>query len=126
MLIGRATLNEVMQPWGPTARMAVLAAGSIPPKPSEMLASDAMRATLSQLARHSIVLVDAPPLLPVTDVAILTARTDGAIDVTYAGRTRVDAPAHFATRAPGVAGASLRRARVPQRSYSGGPPLLSR
>lgn len=91
VLIGRATLNEVMQPWGPTGRMAVLAAGSVPPNPSEMLASDAMRATLSQLARHAIVLVDAPPLLPVTDAAILTARTDGAIVVAYAGRTRVDA-----------------------------------
>ena len=91
VLIGRATLNEVMQPWGPTGRMAVLAAGSIPSNPSEMLASDPIRATLSQVAQHAIVLVDAPPLLPVTDAAILTAGTDGAIVVAYGGRTRVDA-----------------------------------
>lgn len=94
VLIGRATLNQVVQPWGSTGRLAVLAAGSIPPNPSELLGSEAMRATLAQLAQHAIVLIDAPPLLPVTDAAVLAARTDGAIVVSYAGRTRIDALEH--------------------------------
>ncbi|MGJ3189263.1 MULTISPECIES: polysaccharide biosynthesis tyrosine autokinase [Paenarthrobacter] len=90
VLIGRATLNDVLQPWGETGDLFVLGAGSVPPNPSELLGSNVMHALLEDIAKHAIVLVDAPPLLPVTDAAILTARTDGAIVVSRAGKTTYD------------------------------------
>ena len=44
-------------------------------------ASKAMQALISDLARDAMVIIDAPPLLPVTDAAILTRAADGAIVV---------------------------------------------
>ncbi|MEI2278533.1 polysaccharide biosynthesis tyrosine autokinase [Paenarthrobacter ilicis] len=90
VLIGRATLNDVLQPWGESGDLFVLGAGSVPPNPSELLGSNAMHSMLEDIAKHAIVLVDAPPLLPVTDAAILTARTDGALVVSRAGKTTYD------------------------------------
>lgn len=90
VLIGRATLNDVLQPWGESGDLFVLGAGSVPPNPSELLGSNVMHALLEDIAKHAIVLVDAPPLLPVTDAAILTARTDGALVVSRAGKTTYD------------------------------------
>ena len=94
VLIGRAELQDVLQPWGGTGRLSVLGAGPVPPNPSELLGSNAMHAVVEELAAGSIVLIDAPPLIPVTDAAILTARTDGALIVAYARRTTHDAIEH--------------------------------
>lgn len=91
VLIGRAELEHVLQPWGDTGMLYVLGAGAIPPNPSELLGSQAMSAVLEQLSKYATVLIDAPPLIPVTDAAVLAARTDGALVVAYARRTTVDA-----------------------------------
>lgn len=91
VLVGNAELDDVMQPWGETGNLWVLGAGKTPPNPSELLGSDTLHKLIEELSRHSIVLIDAPPLLPVTDAAILTARTDGALVVTRARRTTYDA-----------------------------------
>lgn len=90
VLIGKANAHDLLQPFGTTGNLYVLAAGKIPPNPSELLASNAMKSLIDELAQHAIVLIDAPPLLPVTDSAILAARTDGALVVTYARRTTYD------------------------------------
>ena len=47
-----------------------------------------MRNLLARLSQAAIVVIDAPPLLPVTDGAILAARTDGALVVISSGKTR--------------------------------------
>ncbi|MDU0326869.1 polysaccharide biosynthesis tyrosine autokinase [Microbacterium sp. KSW2-21] len=87
VLIGRANVNEVMLPWGGRS-LYVLPAGKIPPNPSELLGSKAMDKLLSMLEREfDVVLCDAPPLLPVTDAAILARGTSGALMVVSAGRT---------------------------------------
>ena len=91
VLIGRAKLFEVLQPWGPTNLLYVLGAGKVPPNPSELLGSNTMSDVVKELTKHAIVLIDAPPLLPVTDAAILAARTDGALVVSFARRTTYDA-----------------------------------
>ena len=88
VLIGRTSLSDALQRWGRN-NMFVLPAGQIPPNPSELLGSAAMAKLLRDLeAEFHIVLVDAPPLLPVTDGAILAKQTSGAIVVTAAGRTQ--------------------------------------
>ncbi|HET9518177.1 MAG TPA: CpsD/CapB family tyrosine-protein kinase, partial [Actinoplanes sp.] len=66
----------------------VLPSGFTPPNPSEMLGSQHMAALLDELKdRFDIVIVDCPPLLPVTDGAIMAARADGALLVTRARKT---------------------------------------
>ncbi|MFV0434446.1 MAG: polysaccharide biosynthesis tyrosine autokinase [Leucobacter sp.] len=91
VLIGRVGLSDVLQPWGSTGNLYVLGAGKIPPNPSELLGSKMMSDIIASLAEHAIVLIDGPPLLPVTDSAILAAHTDGALVVSYARRTTYDA-----------------------------------
>jgi len=87
VLIGRADVNEVMLPWGGRS-LYVLAAGKIPPNPSELLGSQQMGVLLEMLEKEfDVVLCDAPPLLPVTDAAILARATSGALMVIAAGRT---------------------------------------
>ncbi|HWL77094.1 CpsD/CapB family tyrosine-protein kinase, partial [Microbacterium sp.] len=88
VLIGRASPEELLVPWR-TRNLRVLPAGRIPPNPSELLVSTQMRALLADLEREfEIVLVDAPPLLAVTDAAVLAKATAGAIVVVAAGRTK--------------------------------------
>jgi capsular exopolysaccharide synthesis family protein len=88
LLIARAELEDVVQPWGSGA-LSVIPAGATPPNPSELLGSQAMRALIAELeSRFDHVLIDSPPLLPVTDAAILSKLTAGAIVVTAAGRSR--------------------------------------
>ncbi|WP_082763428.1 polysaccharide biosynthesis tyrosine autokinase [Frondihabitans sp. PAMC 28766] len=88
VLIGRAELDDVIQPWG-SARLEVLPAGQIPPNPSELLGSRGMQALLETAAGlYEYVLIDTPPLLPVTDAAVLSKLTNGVILVTAAGRSR--------------------------------------
>ncbi|MFT4224877.1 polysaccharide biosynthesis tyrosine autokinase [Micropruina sp.] len=85
VLIGRAALEDVVQPIG-SGGFHVVAAGEIPPNPAELLASDAMRRLLAEVtAVYDIVVIDAAPLLPVTDAAILSTMTGGALIVAGSG-----------------------------------------
>lgn len=87
VLIGRVEVDDVLQQHDTLENLQVLAAGGLPPNPSELLGSQAMRTLLAELGQRGIVIVDAPPLLPVTDGAVLTAVTDGALVVVSAGKT---------------------------------------
>ena len=87
ILIGRAEIDDVLVPWG-RGGLRVLPTGAVPPNPSELLGSEAMRRLLDTLsAEHDAVVIDAPPLLPVTDAAILARLTGGAVLVCAVGRT---------------------------------------
>jgi capsular exopolysaccharide synthesis family protein len=93
VLIGAADLDDVLQPWGEgrvgDGRIEVLPSGQVPPNPSELLGSRGMADIIDTLsARFDMVLIDAPPLLPVTDAAVLAARVDGTLLVVRIGRTR--------------------------------------
>lgn len=79
VLIDRAELDDVLQPYG-ADRLEIIGAGAIPPNPSELLASDAMTDVLTRLsARFDYVLIDTPPVLPVTDAVVLSTKVDGVI-----------------------------------------------
>lgn len=87
LLIGRAEIADVLQPWGEQA-LSVLPSGRIPPNPSEMLGSAAMRATVEHLERNfDYVVIDAPPVLLVADAAVLSA-VAGILFVAAAGKVR--------------------------------------
>ena len=87
VLIRNATIEDVLQRHLDFPELRVLAAGSPPPNPSELLGSQAMQRVLTQLKTEAIVIIDAPPLLPVTDAAVLTRHSDGAIVVVSYGAT---------------------------------------
>jgi len=79
VLIGQADLEDVLQPWG-NGHLDVLAAGQVPPNPSELLGSQAMSTVLKDLTeRYDVVLLDTAPLLPVTDGAVLAKLAGGAL-----------------------------------------------
>jgi len=87
-LSGGASLDEVLQSTR-FPRLTALAAGTIPPNPSELLGSLAARRVLNDLrAKFDFVIIDSPPLLAVTDGAILAAEADGALIVVRSGRTK--------------------------------------
>ncbi len=90
VLAGRAELTDVLQRTPKSVNLIVLAAGSVPPNPSEVLGSERMRTLIAELAKHATVIIDAPPLLPVTDGAVLTHQADGALVVTSMGKTTYD------------------------------------
>lgn len=89
-LAGRVDLVQVLHQVPALPNLVVLPAGTPPPNPSELLGSERMGAMLSDLASHAIVVVDAPPLLSVTDGAVLTRHADGALLVASVGKTTYD------------------------------------
>ncbi|WP_042576042.1 polysaccharide biosynthesis tyrosine autokinase [Rhodococcus sp. MEB064] len=90
VLSGQADVQEVLQPTK-FHGVDVLASGPLPPNPSELLGSEAARTVMETLrSAFDYVVVDAPPLLPVTDASVITAHADGAIVVTRHGHTRRD------------------------------------
>lgn len=87
VLAGQVALDEVLQSWG-VGGLSVLPSGSIPPNPSELLASNNMKQLLQSMrSTFDIVVIDTPPLLPVTDAAILAAVADGTVAVVRCGKT---------------------------------------
>jgi capsular exopolysaccharide synthesis family protein len=88
VLLGETTLQESLQPWG-DGMLSVLPSGPLPPNPSELLGSAGMADLLRQLvAQSGLVLVDSPPLLSVTDAAVLGALTSGVIMLVRSHSTR--------------------------------------
>ncbi|MCK0090475.1 polysaccharide biosynthesis tyrosine autokinase [Rhodococcus sp. F64268] len=87
VLANQASIADVMQ----TTKydgLWVLGAGALPPNPSELLGSDHARDVLDDLrSRFDYVIIDAPPLLPVTDAAVLSTITDGALLIARHGKT---------------------------------------
>jgi receptor protein-tyrosine kinase len=90
VLLGRVTLDDAVQKHT-ESDLHVLGSGAIPPNPAELLQSNAMTQLLADLRdQYDMVIVDAPPLLPVTDAALLAAQADGALLVVRHGKTTRD------------------------------------
>jgi len=69
--------------------LSVLTSGPTPPNPSELLGSHRMAALIDRLSEAAdIVIFDSPPVLAVTDAAVLGRQVDGVLLVVDAGKTR--------------------------------------
>jgi len=78
-LVGSATVDDLLQPWGED-NLFVLTSGRVPPNPSELLGSSEMGTLIQGLEEvFDVVVVDAPPLLPVTDAAVLAQHVGGVV-----------------------------------------------
>jgi len=87
ILLGRAAPSDVIQPWRDTS-LSVLPAGEIPPNPSELLGSDAMKRLVGSLVdAYDFVIIDSPPVGPVIDPVLLNRLAGGMLLVVTAGQT---------------------------------------
>lgn len=90
-LFSNASLEEITR----TSRIKnlnVITSGTIPPNPSELLASKQMKDFLDKMkSLYDFVIIDSPPYISVTDAEILFRITDGTILVLRAGKTPSDA-----------------------------------
>jgi non-specific protein-tyrosine kinase len=67
----------------------LLPSGPLPPNPADLLGSRRMDTVIDQLKEAAdIVLLDAPPVISVTDAAVLGSKVDGVVLVVSAGLTR--------------------------------------
>ncbi len=71
--------------------MHVITSGPIPPNPSELLASARMDEVLARVGeQYDVALIDAPPVIAVTDAVLLAPRVDSVLLVLRAGSTRIE------------------------------------
>ncbi|MGP5026154.1 polysaccharide biosynthesis tyrosine autokinase [Glutamicibacter sp. BW77] len=86
VLSGKAELSEAIVSWGP---ISVLPAGRMAPNPAELLSSNAMGDIIQESSvRFDYVIVDAAPLLPVSDTLALVRHVSSALLVARAGKTK--------------------------------------
>jgi capsular exopolysaccharide synthesis family protein len=71
--------------------LSLLASGPLPPRPADILGSRRMEQVIARLrGMADVVLFDTPPVIAVTDAAVLATRVDGVLLVFQAGKTRRD------------------------------------
>jgi capsular exopolysaccharide synthesis family protein len=104
--------------------LSVLAAGPIPPNPAELLQSEKFAELLDELKeRYDRIVIDSPPVGPVTDAAVLTTQVDGTVLVVRAFKTPrevvADAKRSLQTVGGRVVGAVLNAVNLQRSEYKG-------
>jgi len=99
VLSGRSDWRSVIRPVrrdqsGDTTEMVglyMISTGVLPPNPSELLMSNRFSTFLSEVAAaYDYVIIDAPPLLSVTDAAIIASKVSAVMLVAKYGRHPLD------------------------------------
>ncbi len=89
VLLGQQTLEQALQQVPGYDCLWVLGAGPVPPNPAELLDGPKAREIFAALRENfDLVLVDSPPVLPVTDAMVLSKYADGTLLVVAAGQTK--------------------------------------
>ena len=102
MLLGGLEYESVLKTQG-IENLRIIPCGERTPNPAELLSFPEMNDVIQELKQNfDVVLFDSPPTLPVTDSAILAAKTDGVILVYQAGRTSKHALARAKTQLENV------------------------
>jgi len=115
------TIEEHLQPTE-IENLKLLPSGPVPPNPSELLGSQRMGHLIQALANEAdIVIFDSPPVLAVTDAAVMARQVDGVLIVTDAGRTKegalANATGELQKTGANVLGVALNRLD-PRRGYN--------
>ena len=80
VLTGDATLSRAVKRLDAEKNLVILPAGPPPPDPAELLLSDRLGKAIGALAKAAdLVVIDAPPVLPVTDSTILAQQSDAVL-----------------------------------------------
>jgi len=86
ILLGDTPLAQAIQPADAELPIGVVASGPLPPNPAELLASKRAVEVIEELDRRcDILMIDSPPILPVTDGLVLSGMVDGVLLVGSAG-----------------------------------------
>ena len=84
VLSGDADVNDVLQHWGPD-NLYVLPSGQTPLNPSELLGSAELKALILRLeSAFDVVILDAPPVLRVSDATVISQHVGGVLVVVNA------------------------------------------
>lgn len=103
VLLGHVTLSGAIQ--GHSSGLDFLATGPIPPNPAEVLETDAVSNLLDTVREtYDMIVIDAPPILPVADTATLIRHVDGVLLLARFGQTRKDVLRLAAERVEGLGG----------------------
>lgn len=90
LLIGQFKFDEVAQKY--SDNMYILTSGTVPPNPSEMLASKKMKQFLVEAKKNfDFIILDTPPVVAVTDAQLLSTMVGGVLLVVASGQTEVAA-----------------------------------
>lgn len=90
-LAGNVPWKEIIQET-PIENLSLLTCGVLPPNPSELLGSKKMRMLLEELKeKYDMILFDSPPVIAVTDAAVLSTLLDGVVLVSSSGSTSREA-----------------------------------
>ena len=122
VLLGRDDRSEGVSAIPSVGRLEVIPSGPVPPQPSEVLANDKTHELVDSLfPRQDVVFIDAPPILPVTDAALLSARVDGVVVVVQHGQTRrrdlADAVATLRRGDARIVGVIINGSPTPTKNY---------
>jgi polysaccharide biosynthesis transport protein len=94
VLLGEETLAEAIRP-SPVPNVSILAAGRVPPNPAELLMSEKLADMLMQLrGMFDRIIIDSPPVNPITDAVILSTRVDGTVFVVRSFKTTLEQVRH--------------------------------
>jgi capsular exopolysaccharide synthesis family protein len=90
VLSNRASIADVLQQHATLPSLKILTAGTIlAPDPAELLGSKRFSELMKELRNEfEFIIIDAPPVVPVTDPVVLAASADAVIAVVRAGKTR--------------------------------------
>lgn len=89
-LTGNATVEEIVH-GTPIETLFVIPAGPIPPNPVEILNSPRLKELLEKMSEQfDRIIIDTPPVIAVTDAAILARMADGVVYVIHGGRAHRD------------------------------------
>jgi succinoglycan biosynthesis transport protein ExoP len=87
VLTGKSTLQEAVTSIPAVPSLHLLPAGPIAPMPAELLGSLQMQRLVEGLrANYDFILIDTPPVLTVTDAAVLVSISDGVVLVLRYGQ----------------------------------------
>lgn len=87
LLMGQAAMDQVLQPTS-VPGLDFIGTGSFPDNPSELVLGRAMREFLEQAAsQYDLVILDAPPVLAVSETTVIASQTDSTLLTVWSGRT---------------------------------------
>lgn len=118
VLVRKRAFYESIQETSVTG-LAILPSGPIPSNPAELLSSKTMDALLDELKNlYDIIIIDAPPVLPVTDAQVLANKCDGTLLVANAGvitkELIIKAKSILATSQANMIGVVLNNCKMPR------------
>jgi succinoglycan biosynthesis transport protein ExoP len=88
-ILGERSVEDLIQPTPGTDNLWLLPSGPTPPNPAEVLNGARLQEILARLrGAFDLVLIDSPPVLPVTDAVVLSKDVDATVLVVAAYRTR--------------------------------------